>query len=33
MDGQKKEELYDRVLVAVGRVPNVPTSDWRTPRS
>ncbi len=22
MDGQKKEELYDRVLVAVGRVPN-----------
>jgi dihydrolipoamide dehydrogenase len=22
VDGQKKEELYDRVLVAVGRVPN-----------
>src|SRR5437762_12301126 len=22
LDGQKKEELYDRVLVAVGRVPN-----------
>src|SRR5438309_3440989 len=22
MDGQKKEELYDRVLVAVGRTPN-----------
>src|SRR5262249_36356172 len=22
MDGQKREELYDRVLVAVGRVPN-----------
>ena len=22
MDGQKKEELYDRVLIAVGRVPN-----------
>jgi len=22
MDGQKKEELYDRVLVAVGRAPN-----------
>src|SRR5207245_2216491 len=21
-DGQKKEELYDRVLVAIGRVPN-----------
>jgi dihydrolipoamide dehydrogenase len=22
LDGQKKEELYDRVLVAVGRIPN-----------
>ena len=34
IDGKKKEELYDRVLVSVGRVAELRrTSAWKTPRS
>jgi len=29
MDGKKLEELYDRVLVSVGRVPTMPTLAWQ----
>ena len=32
-DGAVVEELFDRVLVSVGRVPNGEISAWKTPRS